>query len=146
MRVMVMVKASKESESGVMPGGELLEAMGKYNEELAKAGVMLAADGLRPSSKGARVQFAGVGRPIVTEGPFAEPRELVAGFWIWKVKSMDEAVEWIKRSPFGPGAELEIRPFHEMEDFGPAATPEFLEQTARLRAQVEKNSKGEKAT
>ena len=114
MRVMVIVKANKDSEAGVMPDQKILGAMGKYNEELSKAGIMLAADGLHPSSKGKRVKFSGPER-TVTDGPFAETKELIAGFWIWKVKSMEEAVDWVKRAPFGPGAEIEIRRFHEAD-------------------------------
>ena len=116
MRVMVIVKASKESEAGNLPGPELLEKMGKYNEELIKAGILLAADGLRSSAKGKRVKFEGEKR-IVTDGPFAETKELVGGFWLWKVKSVEEAVEWLKRAPFGGGVEVEIRQMHEPEDF-----------------------------
>ena len=116
MRVMVIVKANKDSEAGVLPGPELLEKMGKYNEELNKAGLLLAADGLRPSAKGKRVKFDGEKR-LVTDGPFAETKELIAGFWLWKVKSMDEAVEWLKKAPFGGGVEVEIRQLHEIEDF-----------------------------
>ena len=121
MRCMVLVKASKDSEAGVMPSEKLLAAMGKYNEELMKAGVMLAGEGLRPSSKGARVKFSGDQR-TVTDGPFSETKELVAGFWIWQVKSIDEAVEWLKRAPFDGGNEVEIRPIFGLEDFGPALT------------------------
>lgn len=123
MRVMVIVKASKESEAGVLPSPELLAKMGKYNEELQKAGIMLAGDGLRPSSKGKRVKF-GDGKRTVTDGPFAETKELIAGFWLWKVKSMDEAVDWLKRAPFDRGEEVEIRQLHEMEDFGASETVE----------------------
>ena len=118
MRVMVVVKANKDSEAGILPSPELLAKMGKYNEELHKAGILLAAEGLRSSAKGKRVKF-GDGKRIVTDGPFAETKELIAGFWLWKVKSMDEAVEWLKRAPFDGGAEVEIRPLHEMEDFAP---------------------------
>jgi hypothetical protein len=142
MRVMVFVKANKDSEAGVMPGTEIIAAMGKFNEDLVKAGVMLAGGGLHPSSKGARVQFSGIGKPVVTDGPFAETKELVAGYWIWKVKSLQEAVEWLKRSPFGPGAELELRPVFEAEDFGKELTPELRQQQDRLRAEVEKLTKG----
>ena len=133
MRVMVIVKASKESEAGVLPDRKLFEAMGKYNEELIKAGVMLTADGLRPSSKGKRVKFSGDQR-IVTDGPFAETKELIGGFWIWQVKSMDEAVEWVKRAPFRgrAEAEIEIRQFHEAEDFA-SAGQEVVDQHTRLR-------------
>ena len=116
MRVLVLVKANDESEKGVLPPPELIGKMQKFNEQLAKAGVMLAADGLRDSSKGKRVRFAGA-KPTVIDGPFAETKELVAGFWIWQVKSVDEAVEWLKRAPFGGGAEVEIRPIFEQEDF-----------------------------
>ena len=139
MRFMVIVKATKDSEAGIMPSEELLTAMMKYNEELVKAGIMLAGDGLQPSSKGARVQFDGPKRTVV-DGPFAETKELVAGFWIWQVRSLDEAIEWVKRCPNpmpGP-SEIEIRPIFEMEDFGDAATPEVKEQEKRLRAQTEK--------
>ena len=118
MRVMVVVNANKDSEAGILPSPELLAKMGKYNEELHKAGILLAAEGLRSSAKGKRVKF-GDGKRIVTDGPFAETKELIAGFWLWKVKSMDEAVEWLKRAPFDGGAEVEIRQLHEMEDFAP---------------------------
>ncbi|HXV33297.1 MAG TPA: YciI family protein [Gaiellaceae bacterium] len=134
MRVMVLVKASEESEAGVMPSEELLNDMGKFNEELVQAGVMLAGDGLHPSSKGKRVAFDGKSRTVV-DGPFAETKELLAGFWIWQVKSIDEAVEWLKRAPFQEGA-VEIRPVFELEDFGDAVTPEIAERDARLRAEV----------
>ncbi|HVB87083.1 MAG TPA: YciI family protein [Candidatus Dormibacteraeota bacterium] len=136
MRVMVIVKASKDSEAGVLPTKELFAAMGKYNEELVKAGVMLAADGLRPSSVGKRVKFFD-GQHLVTDGPFAETKELIGGFWIWRVKSMEEAVEWLKKAPFGGGAEIEIRQFHEAEDFAPVLTPEMKEREYRLRAESE---------
>jgi hypothetical protein len=119
MRVMVIVKANKDSEAGVLPSPELLAKMGKYNEELQKAGIMLAGEGLRSSAKGKRVKF-GDGKRTVTDGPFAETKELIAGFWLWKVKSMDEAVDWLKRAPFDRGEEVEIRQLHEMEDFGPS--------------------------
>ena len=134
MRVMVIVKATKDSEAGAMPSMELLEAMGKYNEELVSAGIMLAGEGLHPSSKGRRIAFDGPSR-TVADGPFAETKELVAGFWIWQVKDMDEAVEWAKRCPNpmpGP-SELEIRQVFEAEDFGDAMTPEMVEQEDRLR-------------
>ena len=137
MRVMVIVKANKDSEAGVMPDQKILAAMGKYNEELSKSGILLAADGLHPSSKGKRVKFSGPER-TVTDGPFAETKELIAGFWIWKVKSMDEALEWIKRAPFDGGTEIELRPFFEAEDFGAEFTPELRAQEARLRAEMEK--------
>src|SRR5690242_4904126 len=137
MRFMVMVKASKDSEAGVMPSEKLLTEMGKFNEELVKAGVMLAGEGLHPSSKGARIKFSGDKRTVI-DGPFAETKELIAGFWIWQVKSMDEAIEWAKRCPNPTGAEsvLEIRPVFEAEDFGDNLTPELKAQDARLRAQV----------
>ena len=134
MRVMVIVKASKESEAGVLPDRKLFEAMGKYNEELIKAGVMLTADGLRPSSQGTRVKFSGEQR-IVTDGPFAETKELIGGYWIWQVNSMDEAVEWVKRAPFHgrAEAEIEIRQFHEPEDFA-AVGKDVVDQHTRLQA------------
>ena len=138
MRVMVIVKATKNSEAGVMPSEELLTAMGKYNEELVKAGIMLDGDGLHPSSKGARVRFEGSKR-TVTDGPFAETKELVAGFWIWQCASLDEAIEWVKKCPnpmLGP-SEIEIRQIFEAEDFGAQFTPELREQEDRLRAQME---------
>ena len=138
MRVMVIVKANKESEAGVMPSEQLLRDMGNFNEELVKAGAMLAGEGLHPSSKGVRVKFSG-DKTLVTDGPFAETRELVAGFWLWQVKSMDEALDWIKRSPFDEGAEIEIRPVFEAEDFGSEFTPELREQEERLRAQIASN-------
>ena len=140
MRVMVIVKANEESEAGVMPSEQILADMGKYNEELVKAGVMLAGEGLHPSSKGKRVKFSGSNR-IVTDGPFAETRELIAGFWLWQVKSMDEAVEWLKRAPFDGGTELEIRPVFEMDDFGDEFTPELREQEERIRAEAAKLNK-----
>jgi hypothetical protein len=124
---MVIVKASKESEAGVLPTTELLTKMGKYNDELAKSGIMLAADGLQPSSKGKRVKFSGEKRTVI-DGPFTESKELIAGFWLWQVRSMDEAVEWLKRAPFDGGTEIEIRPVFEAEDFGPALTPELRER------------------
>jgi hypothetical protein len=135
MRCMVIVKANKDSEAGILPSTELLTNMGKFNEELVKAGVLLAAEGLQPSSKGKRITFTGA-KPTITDGPFAETKELIAGFWLWQVRSMEEAVEWLKRSPFGPGAEIEIRPVFEAEDFGPQMTPELKEQEERLRTQV----------
>ena len=137
MRVMVIVKANKDSEAGILPSTEILAAMGKYNEELVKAGVMLAGEGLQASSKGKRVRFSGA-KPSVIDGPFTEPKELIAGFWLWQVRSMDEAVEWLKRSPFGGGAEIEIRQVFEADDFGAQLTPELKEQEERLRHQVEK--------
>src|SRR4051794_20700394 len=124
MRVLVIVKASSESEAGQMPDEKLLTEMGNSNEQLVNAGVMLAADGLHPSSKGKRVRFSGAERTVI-DGPFAETKELIAGFWIWRVKSIDEAVEWLKRAPFGGGAEIEIRPIFETEDFGKELTPEL---------------------
>jgi hypothetical protein len=135
MRCMVIVKASKDSEAGILPSTELLTNMGKFNEELVKAGVMLAGEGLQPSSKGKRITFTGT-KPTITDGPFTETKELIAGFWLWQVRSMEEAVEWLKRSPFGPGAEVEIRQVFEAEDFGPQMTPELKEQDERLRNQV----------
>ena len=142
MRFMVIVKATEDSEAGRMPTEELLTAMMKYNEELVKAGIMLAGDGLQPSSKGARVQFAGPKRTVV-DGPFAETKELVAGYWIWQVRSLEEAIEWVKRCPnpmFGP-SEIEIRPLYDMEDFGEIVTPEIREQEQRLRAESERLAK-----
>jgi len=132
---MVLVKANKDSEAGVMPDKKLLTDMGKFNEELVKAGVMLAGEGLQPSSKGVRVKFSGDKRVLI-DGPFAETRELVAGFWLWKVKSLEEAIEWLKRAPFDGGTEIEIRPLFEAEDFGGEFTPELREQEERLRAQI----------
>ena len=137
MRVMVIVKANKESEAGVLPKKELLAEMGKFNEELVKAGVMLAGEGLHASSKGKRVKFL-EGKRIVTDGPFTESKELIAGFWLWQVRSIEEAVEWLKRAPFGAGEEVEIRRVFEPEDFGSELTPELREQDARLRAQASK--------
>jgi hypothetical protein len=134
MRVMVLVKANKDSEAGVLPSREILTAMGKFNEELAKAGVLLAAEGLHPSSKGVRVRCSR-GQHTVIDGPFAETKELLAGFWLWRVPSMDEAITWLKRAPFDGGTEIEIRPVFEAEDFGPALTPELREQEERLRKQ-----------
>ena len=135
MRFMVIVKASKESEAGILPDEKILTAMGKYNEELMKAGVMLAGEGLQASSKGARVKFSGKDR-IVTDGPFPETKELIAGFWLWKVNSKQEAIEWLKRAPFDGGTEIEIRQVFEPEDFGPALTPEVRAQEERMRAQL----------
>ena len=136
MRVMVMVKATADSEQGVMPSTELLTAMGKVNEELVQAGIMLAGEGLKPSSAGKRVHFSGPRRTVV-DGPFAETKELVAGFWLWQVKSMDEAVEWVRRcpNPMLTDSDIEIRPIFEAEDFGAELTPELREQEARLRAE-----------
>jgi hypothetical protein len=140
MRVMVIIKATNSSEAGVMPSEKLLTDMGRFNEELVKAGVMVAGEGLHPSRKGKRVRFAG-GRRTVLDGPFAETKELVAGFWLWQVKSMDEAVEWVRRCPDpmpGEEAEIEIRPVFEAEDFGAEFTPELREQEERLRAEIER--------
>src|SRR5438093_6856107 len=137
MRFMVIVKANKESEAGMLPDEKILTAMGKYNEELIKAGVMLAGEGLHASSKGARVKFSGKDR-IVTDGPFAETKELIAGFWLWKVNTKEEAIEWLKRAPFDGGTEVEIRQVFEAEDFGPALTPEVREQEERMRAELDK--------
>jgi hypothetical protein len=137
MRVMVIVKASKESEAGVMPSEQLLAEMGQYNEALVNAGIMQAGEGLHPSKKGARIRFSGTNR-VVVDGPFAETKELVAGFWIWKVDSMQEAIEWAKRcpNPTGEQSELEIRPIFEADDFGAEFTPELREQEERLRARI----------
>jgi hypothetical protein len=137
MRFMVIVKANKDTEAGIMPSRELLEAMGKFNEELANAGVLLAGEGLQPSSKGARVHFSGDKRTI-TDGPFAETKELIAGFWLWKVNSKEEAIEWVKRcpNPTEDEAEIEIRQVFEMEDFGPEFTPELRAQEERVFAQI----------
>jgi hypothetical protein len=132
---MVIVKANKDSEAGQMPTEKILTDMGKFNEELVKAGVMLAADGLHPSSRGKRVRFSGASRTVI-DGPFAETKELIAGFWLWQVKSMDEAVEWLKRAPFGGGAEVEIRPVFEAADFGKELTPGLREQEERLRRDI----------
>ena len=138
MRVMVIVKANQQSEAGVLPDTELLTRMGKYNEQLVKAGIMLAGDGLRPSSKGKRVKFSGTKRTVI-DGPFAETKELIAGYWMWQVRSMDEALEWLKRAPFDRDEEVEIRPVYEEEDFGENFTPELRDQERRLREQI--NSK-----
>jgi len=136
MRVMVIVKASKESEAGEMPSEKILTDMGNYNEQLVKAGVMLAGEGLHPTSKGKRIRFSGSERTVI-DGPFAETKELIAGYWVWKVKNMDEAVSWLKRAPFDGGTEIEIRPIFETEDFGKEFTPEARAQEERLRAQME---------
>ena len=138
MRVIVLVKANEASERGEMPTKEVLTEMGKFNEQLIKAGVMQAADGLHPTSKGKRVRFSGETRTVI-DGPFAETKELVAGFWIWKVKSIDEAVEWLKRAPFGGGAEVEIRPIFEAEDFGAELAPEMREYNERWRQKIAAN-------
>ncbi len=135
MRVMVIVKANQESEAGALPSREGLEEMGRFNEQLVKAGVMLAAEGLQASARGKRVRFEGSKRTVI-DGPFAESKELIAGFWLWQVKSMDEAVEWLKRAPFDGGTEVEIRQVFEIEDFGENAPPELREQESRLRKQV----------
>jgi hypothetical protein len=143
MKVMVIVKASKDSEAGVMPSEKLLAEMGKYNEELVKAGIMLGGEGLHPSAKAKRVKFSG-GKRSVIDGPFAETKELVAGYWIWKVRSMDEALDWARRCPDpmpGQDAELEIRPIFEAEDFGKEFTPELRAREERLRAEIERQKK-----
>ena len=146
MRFMILVKADKNSEAGVLPDEKLLTDMGKYNEELVKAGIMLAGEGLHPSSKGARVRFSGSKRTVI-DGPFAETKELIAGFWLWQVKSKEEAIEWVKRcpNPFpGTESEIEIRQVFEAEDFGAEFTPELREQEERVRAQAEQLKKGSK--
>jgi hypothetical protein len=139
MRFLVIVKATKESEAGVMPSQELLAAMGKYNEELVKAGIMLAGEGLHPSSKGARVRFSGNKRTVI-DGPFSETKELIAGFWLWQVRSLEEAIEWLKRcpNPHEGESEVEIRQVFEAEDFGPEFTPELRQQEERVRKEAEK--------
>ncbi len=139
MRVMVIVKANKESEAGVLPSTEILAAMGKYNEELVKAGVMLGAEGLHATSKGKRVKFSG-GKHTITDGPFPETKELIAGFWLWQVNSMEDAIEWLKRSPFDGGTEIEIRPVFEAADFGEQLTPELTQNEERLRKQASANN------
>jgi hypothetical protein len=141
MRVMVIVKANRESEAGQMPSEKILADMGKYNEELVKAGVMLAGEGLHPSSRGKRVKFSGADRTII-DGPFAETKDLIAGFWLWQVKSMNEAVEWLKRAPFDGGTEIEIRPVFEADDFGKEFTPELRAQEERLRARLAAKARG----
>jgi len=140
MRFMILIKANKDTEAGVMPSEKLLTEMGKYNEELVKAGIMLAGEGLHPSSKGARVKFSGAKRTVI-DGPFPETKELICGFWLWQVKSKEEAIEWVKRcpNPLEGEAEIEIRPIFEAEDFGAEFTPELREQEERLRNQIEKN-------
>ncbi|MBF4559492.1 YciI family protein [Pseudomonas sp. p50] len=141
MRFMIIVKASTDSEAGVLPSEELMTAMGNYNEELAKAGILIDCDGLQPSSKGARVRFSGEQRTVI-DGPFAETKELIAGYWIWEVKSKQEAIDWVKRCPNpmpGTDAEIEIRPVYSAEDFGEEFTPELREQEERVRAQVKKS-------
>jgi hypothetical protein len=132
---MVIVKSSPESEAGILPDTEILAKMGAFNEQLVKAGVMLAADGLQPTSKGKRVRFSGIERTVI-DGPFAETKELIAGYWLWQVRSMDEAVEWLKRAPFGGGTEVEIRPVYEAADLGENFTPELRERDRRLRQQI----------
>lgn len=141
MRFMVIVKANKDSEAGVMPGEALLTQMGAYNEQLVKAGVMLAGDGLHPSRKGVRVRFDGSSRTVV-DGPFAETKELIAGYWLWQVRSREEAIEWLKRAPFDGGEEVELRQVLEAEDFGTELTPELRDQEHRLRAEVEARTTG----
>jgi len=135
MKVMVIVKANEQSEAGILPDKKIFEMMHDYNEQLALAGIMLAADGLQPSSKGKRVRFSGDKR-VVIDGPFAETKELIAGFWLWQVRSMDEAVEWLKKAPFGGGVEIEIRPIYESCDLGEGFTPELQERDRRLRQQI----------
>ena len=135
MRVMVIVKASKESEAGVMPDEKALTEMGNYNQQLANAGIMLEGAGLHPTSKGKRIRFSGSQRTVI-DGPFAETKELIAGYWLWKVKSMDEAVEWLKRAPFDGGTEIELRPVFESEDFGAELTPELRRQEDAIREQI----------
>ena len=142
MRFMIIVKANKDSEAGIMPDEKLLAEMGTFNEELVKAGIMLAGEGLHPSSKGARVRFSGKSRTVI-DGPFSETKELIAGFWLWQVKSKEEAIEWVKRcpNPMSGESEIEIRQVFEAEDFGEEFTPELREQEERLRAQIEKQTK-----
>jgi len=142
MRFMILIKATKDSEAGVMPSQQLLTEMGKFNEELVKAGVMLAGEGLHPTSKGARVKFSGSKRTVI-DGPFAETKELIAGFWLWQVKSKEEAIEWVKRcpNPHNEETEVEIRQLFEVEDFGAELTPELREQETRLRAQSDRLAK-----
>ena len=139
MRVMVLVPADENSEKGVMPDEQLLKDMGNFNEELVKAGVMLAGEGLHPSSKAVRIRFDGDERTVV-DGPFTESKELIAGFWLWQVRDMDEAIEWIKRAPFGGNTQIELRPVFEAEDFGEEFTPELREQEERLRSQIGEQS------
>ena len=136
MRVMVIVKASKESERGVTPDTKLLTEMGKYNEQLANAGIMLAGDGLHPSVRGKRIRFSGTTRTVI-DGPFAETKELISGYWLWKVKSMDEAVEWLKKAPFDGGTEIELRQIFENEEFGAELTPELRRQEEAIRERIE---------
>jgi hypothetical protein len=141
MRVMVIVKATPDSEAGQMPTREVLAAMGNYNDQLVKAGVMLAGEGLHPTRRGKRVRFDGARRAVI-DGPFAETKELIAGFWLWQVKSMEEAIEWLKRAPFDEGAEVEVRPVFEAEDFGAEFTPELREQEERQRAALDARKVG----
>ena len=136
MRVMVIVKASKESEAGEMPSEQILRDMGNYNEQLVKAGIMQAGEGLHPTSRAKRIRFSGQDRTVI-DGPFAETKELIAGYWLWKVKSMDEAVSWLKKAPFDGGTEIEIRPIFEAEDFGKEFTPELRAQEERLRSKMD---------
>ena len=145
MRVMVIVKATAESEAGQLPTQQLLADMGKFNEELVKAGIMLAGDGLKPSSQGKRVHFSGKKRTVI-DGPFAETKELIAGYWIWQVKSIDEAVEWVKRcpNPMMSDSDIDIRPFFSMEDFAPVLTPELRDQEAKLSQQIKEQQKGKR--
>ena len=148
MRVMVLVKATKNSEAGKLPSQKLMADMGKFNEELVKAGIMLDGDGLRPSSSGKRVRFSAGTKRTVIDGPFTETKELVAGYWVWQVKSMDEAVEWLRRCPDpmpGEESEIEIRPFYEAEDFGPELTPELRSKEEELRAHLESQAKSKKS-
>ena len=140
MRVMVIVKASERSEAGEMPDSKMLEAMGEFNEQLAKAGVLLAGEGLHASSRGARLKYSGAARPAVVDGPFAETKELVGGFWILQVKSMGDAIEWLSRAPFGNGDEIEIRPLVELDDFGEALTPELREKEIGQRMRIGERS------
>ncbi|PYP33590.1 MAG: dehydrogenase [Gemmatimonadetes bacterium] len=140
MRFMIIVKADKNSEAGVLPDQKILSEMGKFNEQLVKAGVMLAGEGLHPSSKGARMRFSGTKRTVI-DGPFTESKELIAGFWLWQVKSKDEAIEWLKRAPFDGGTEVEIRQVFEADDFGPALTPELRAQEERVRAQAARQAR-----
>src|SRR5436190_9719276 len=142
---MIIVKADKNSEAGVLPDQKILTEMGKFNEQLVKAGVMLAGEGLHPSSKGARMRFSGTKRTVI-DGPFTESKELIAGFWLWQVKSKDEAIEWLKRAPFDGGTEVEIRQVFEMEDFGKEMTPELREQEKRVMKKAEANAKKKSTT
>lgn len=135
MRVMVIVKANEQSEAGILPDKKIFEMMHNFNQQLVDAGIMLAGDGLQPTSKGKRVRFSGKA-PVVIDGPFAETKELIAGFWIWQVRSIDEAVEWLKKAPFGGGAEIEIRPFYEACDLGEGFTPELQERDRKLRERI----------